>query len=78
MTTFERLKIKIKQDTGLDVTDFKRTYASINRKGSGAFVWVAELSYSSCGSTSTATDLLKKDNIKLIENPRSDALPEFI
>ena len=41
MTTFERLAQRLKNDLGLDVdvSSFKRTYASKWMKSDGAFVW---------------------------------------
>ena len=67
MTTFEKLQIKIKKDTGLELENFKRTYHGCLQKSSG-FSWVANLKNSNIqvGSMVTATELLKKDKIEII------------
>ena len=64
-TVFEKLSSRIKRETGLDLHDFKRTYAGHCQRASGAFVWTAytkgegpeRVQY---GSNITATELLKK------------------
>lgn len=78
MSTFDRLRAKIKKDTGLNVTNFKRTYASVQQQGSGAFVWTAEMGCESCGSTVSASELLKQDKIELMEQVSLGGLSQFI
>jgi len=73
MTTFEKLAIRLKKDIGYDLVDFRRTYAGIHMKGSGAFVWVATIKDTNfeISSTVTATELLKKkDPIYIMKNAR--------
>ena len=62
MTTFERLAKRINKDIGYELVDFKRTYAGIHMRGSGAFVWTATIKDSNAeiSSTVTATELLKR------------------
>tara|TARA_B100000809_G_scaffold266043_1_gene327047 strand:- start:2673 stop:2909 length:237 start_codon:yes stop_codon:yes gene_type:complete len=78
MTTFEKLKLKVKKDTSLNLTDFKRKYPSINQRGSGAFVWVAILGNETCGSTITATQLLLQEKISIVEESSLGSVTEFI
>lgn len=78
MTTFKKLKIKIKKDTGFELTNFKRKYPSIHQRSSGAFVWVANLGNETCGSTISATELLLQEKISVLENPRICSTTEFI
>lgn len=64
MTTFERLAQRLKNNLGLDVdvSSFKRTYASKWMKSDGAFVWTCKLknnSITEVGSSETATNLIK-------------------
>ena len=68
MTTFEKLKIKIKEDTGLDLYDFKRTRHSKLGLSSGGFSWVAKEKGTGMivGSGISATNLLKLDKITII------------
>lgn len=42
MSTLDRLKVKILRDTGIELTNFKRTYAGVHQRGSGAFVWAEQ------------------------------------
>ena len=69
MTIFERLAIKIEKDTGYKLVDFKRTYASIHQRGSGAFTWIATcpISKFTFGSGTPASDLLKQDKVGILE-----------
>lgn len=78
MTTFEKLKLKIKKDTGLNLTAFKRKYPSIHQRGSGAFVWVASLGNEACGSTVSATELLMQEKISIVEVSSLGSVTEFI
>lgn len=59
---FEKLRIRIAKDLGLNLTNFERTRAGTHMKGSGAFVWVAKNSINNdiYGSSETATSLVKK------------------
>jgi hypothetical protein len=68
MTVFEKLAIKIKADLGFSVENFERTYAGIHERSRGAFVWTCKRKVSGViiGSTSTATELLKKDKLVYI------------
>lgn len=70
MKTFDRLKKKIKDDTGLELYDFKRTRHGKFGLSCGGFSWVAKDKKSGCtvGSGVNATELLKKDKIIIIEN----------
>lgn len=69
-TKFERLKERIKKDTGIELNNFKRTYVGIHERCSGAFVWVANNGNQLIGSTETATNLLKsKDPLKFYFGP---------
>jgi hypothetical protein len=67
MSTFKRLAKKIKQDTGFDVTELERTYTGIHQQSHGAFVWRGIYNGHTCGSTVTATELLKQDKITVME-----------
>jgi len=70
MRTFEKLAKRIKEDMGIELVDFYRTYAGINMKSSGAFVWAAKIKGSNkeVSSTVTATELLKrKEPLELME-----------
>jgi hypothetical protein len=71
MKTFEKLAKRLKKDIGYDLVDFKRTYAGIHMRGSGAFVWTAKIKGTNnlISSTITATELLqKKTPLHLMEN----------
>lgn len=63
MTKFERLAIRLEKMFGAKPTDFQRTYAGINMKRGGSFVWEAKLGIATIGSCWTATELLKAKNI---------------
>lgn len=64
---FEKLKQKILNDTGHELVDFKRTYASRQMKGSGAFAWVAKHKEGNfdVGSICTAKELLSRDKLEI-------------
>lgn len=66
MTTFDKLKHKIKIELNMDLFDFKRRYVGYWQRSAGAWVWVAKLRYDDgrisvhdYGSCLSATDLLK-------------------
>ncbi len=67
-TTFEKLRIKLLNELGIDSCDYSRQYAGKWDKGSGAFLWTArrvidgKKTSISFGSCHTATDLLKTKN----------------
>jgi hypothetical protein len=65
MTTFERLAKKIKDDTGVEVYDLRRTYAR-NAKKSDAPVWIGKVRGSGLEVVSgyTATELLRAEKLK--------------
>jgi len=80
MKTFDKLAVKIERDLDIKLTDFRRTYAGIHQRGSGAFVWVARLEGSNeeIGSTITASELLTREKITEMETPTYSSLREFI
>lgn len=81
MTTFERLAKRLKKDIGYDLVDFRRTYAGIHMRGSGAFVWVSKIkgTNTEISSTVTATELLKKKApLEILHNPAMGGLMEVI
>jgi len=62
MTTFEKLAKRIKKDTGIELVNFRRTYAGHWQKSNGNWVWGAydkDNFANDIGSTYTATELLK-------------------
>jgi hypothetical protein len=66
MTVFERLQKRLKQDYNIDAVNFHRTYAGINMKSQGAFVWEARLieyPLTVIGSQWSAKELLKSKKI---------------
>ena len=74
MTTFERLKKKIKEQTGMRLEGFRRTRAGGNALAQGGSSWEASLIpdgmeyspykiYLTVGSQYTATELLKAKKI---------------
>lgn len=71
MTVFEKLAIKIEKDLGYKLINFERSYAGIHERSRGAFVWTANRSPSSgtVGSTTSATELLKKDKLEIVGGP---------
>ena len=80
MITFEKLAVKIRKDLGLKLTNFKRTYAGLHQRSSGAFIWTAECvdSKDDIGSTITASELLKREKIEEMEMPTLSSLRELI
>lgn len=66
MTVFEKLKIKIQDDTGLECENFKRTRAGVRMKSSGAPVWTANVvgSVLEVGSGEPATELLRRAKLE--------------
>jgi len=79
MTVFEKLQKKIKQDTGLSLDKFKRTYAGVHMKASGAHTWVAYFKNErmTIGSVYSATELLKAKKLCVIwGDPFPDIMPE--
>jgi hypothetical protein len=78
MSTFALLAKKILKDTGLVLTDLKRKYPSIHQRGSGAFVWVAMSGVEDCGSTLSATELLARNKIEIMEQSSHGQMIEFI
>lgn len=78
--SFVRLQIRLLDELNLDVENFKRTYASIQMRGSGAFTWTANLKGSDfqiC-STVTATDLLKQTKINILDASNNYGFFEII
>lgn len=62
MTTFERLAKRIKKDTGIELINFRRTYAGHWQKSNGNWIWGAqdaENYANDIGSCYSATELLK-------------------
>ena len=81
MTTFEKLAKRIKEDIGYNLIDFRRTYAGIHMRGSGAHVWIARIKETNTdiSSTKTATELLKKkEPIELMDNATLNQLLEVL
>lgn len=66
--TFERLRIKLLDELGIDSGDYKRMYAGKLEKGAGAYLWTArrvfdgQLSSVAFGSCHTATELVNTKN----------------
>lgn len=69
MSVFERLKLKILNDTGIALEDFRRLAASLDMRSSGAFIWTAKEigSFRDAGSGETATNLLKLKKISIVD-----------
>lgn len=68
---FERLRQKIKQDLGLELTNFRKTFAGKHQKSSGAFVWTAtDLKKNhTYGSSETATALVNRaEKLGIVED----------
>ena len=61
MTTFDKLKIRIKKDLNIELENFERSYVGHWQRSKGAWVWFANIkgTATSIGSTESATDLLK-------------------
>ena len=70
MTTFEKLKIKIKKDLDLDLYNFKRTRIGYSGRECGAFTWIAQSKESprDYGSCTTAKELLKAKELDIYCN----------
>lgn len=81
MTTFERLAKRIKKDIGYNLVNFRRTYAGVHMRGSGAFVWIANIKGSNeqISSTVSAIELLrKKIPLEIMNDPFIFGLKEVI
>lgn len=65
MKTFDKLALKIKKDTGLEVINLKRRYVGIHMKASGAFCWAGQIKGSrvEVGGATPATELLKAEKL---------------
>lgn len=66
MTTFEKLRERIKKDLDFEVTNFRRNRVGYWQKAAGAWLWVGQkvgedgqLTIIDVGSTYTASDLVK-------------------
>lgn len=66
-TTFERLKEKIKKDTGIDAYDFRCLHTGSWQKSNGAWSWSAYTSFKEIGSPYSATLLLKCSKLELVK-----------
>lgn len=75
MKSSDKLIGKIKTDTGLEVENIKRTYAGINMRICGAWVWKGNIkgTHIEVGSVFSISELLKKDTI----NYKKDHLNSF-
>jgi hypothetical protein len=75
-STFDKLKEKIKNDTGLELENFRRNYVGIHMKASGAWCWISKMvgSNTEVGSPTSASDLLK---CKKLEYTRGWGFNEF-
>ena len=81
MSTFEKLRVRIKRDIGVELTDFKRTMAGRVMMGSGAFSWTSKIvdSGSEVGSGFSATYLLnKKEPLSMISCPSNTGIREIV
>jgi hypothetical protein len=69
LTLFDKLRIKIKNDTGEDIENLKRRYVGIHMKRSGAFVWTSNLvgSHVEVGSSIPVSVLLKCKKLKIVD-----------
>jgi hypothetical protein len=70
MTTFEKLRVKIKKDTDLDLFNFERCYVGYWQRSTGAFSWRAKLRFEDGGTSSydygssySASALLKEKKL---------------
>jgi hypothetical protein len=63
MTTFDKLKIRVKKDLNIDLENFERLYVGHWQRSQGAWVWMANYKGSTecVGSTESATDLIKSE-----------------
>jgi len=70
MKSFDKLKIKIKQQTGLNVENLHRTYISRNQIEGWAWTWRGNLKGTliAVGSWLTVKELLKSQNLKAKED----------
>lgn len=70
MSTFEKLRIKIKDSLDLELFDFKRTRIGYSGREAGGFSWVArsEGVTSDFGSCYTVKELLKYDSFETYSN----------
>ncbi len=62
MTTFDKLRQKIKQELGYNLFKPERTYAGCNMKCRGAFTWwgwTSKFEMKRIGSTYPASELIK-------------------
>jgi len=67
---FEKLRKKIINDTGIELVDFRRTYASREMMASGGYSWVdthKEWRFD-VGSINSAEELLKRHKVYLLMN----------
>ena len=68
LTLFDKLRIKIKNDTGEDVENLRRRYAGIHMRGAGAFVWTSNLvSHIEVGGSTPVNVLLKCKKLKIVD-----------
>lgn len=63
MTKFQRLAKRLTPMFGYEPTGFLRTYAGVNMKKAGAFIWEAKIGITTIGSCYSVTELLKAKNI---------------
>jgi hypothetical protein len=72
LTTFERLAKRIKKDLGIDLINFRRTYAGHHQKSAGNWIWGAynaENAADDIGSCYSATELLKSKKKLILYEP---------
>jgi len=78
MTTFDKLKKRIKQEFGYGITDIQRTYAGRNLKSAGAFTWFGwvvingERTHKRIGSSWPASELIKAEYRLVIDDSWGD------
>jgi len=78
MTTFDRLKKRIKKEFGYDIDGIQRTYAGRNLKSAGAFVWFGwvvlkgKRTHKRIGSSWPASELIKKKYCLVIDDSWGD------
>jgi hypothetical protein len=70
MSTFIKLQIRLKNELGIDLFNFKRTRVGCWQKSLGAAVWIAQSSEHNIdyGSSYTATELLKCKKLCIYNN----------
>ncbi len=68
-TKFERLAERIRTELGLDLIEFRRSYAGIHMKGSGAPTWRARFRESAAevNSDQPASELLQCQTLEWID-----------